>query len=131
MRRSIENRDIEFRATRGGALERYVKLPDGREYAHRCSADVFKKVAAYIDEHVDQGVTMTALADAIDAPYTQVNVALELLKERSMFTAQGRINYVEDGYRAGFYEHAMTEFYAIIEGCPPEYRPATGDSATT
>ncbi|MCC7409312.1 MAG: hypothetical protein IT442_14700 [Phycisphaeraceae bacterium] len=126
MRRSLENRDIEFRATPGGMLERYVKLPDGREYAHRCSEDVFKEVAAHIDEHLDQGVTMTALADVIDAPYTQVNVALELLKERGMFTTQGRINYVERGYRTAFYEHALTEFYAIIEGCPPEQR-AVGD----
>jgi hypothetical protein len=131
MRRSIENREIEFRATPGGALERYVKLPDGREYAHRCSEDVFKKVAAYIDEHVNEGVTMMTIADAIEAPYTQVNVALELLKERGMFLDQGRVNYVEGGYKAGFYEHALIEFYAIIEGCPPEYRPAEDGSPST
>jgi hypothetical protein len=29
MARSTENRDIEFRGTPGGALERTVRLPDG------------------------------------------------------------------------------------------------------
>jgi len=30
--------------------------------------------------------------------------------------------HVAPGYAGGFYEHAMTEFYAIIEGHPPEFR---------
>ena len=70
MARSIENRDIEFRGTPRGALERIVRLPDGREYAHRCSKKVFEDVAGYLDEHHDEGVKIQSVADAIDAPMT-------------------------------------------------------------
>ena len=124
MARSTENRDIEFRGTPGGALERTVRLPDGREYAHRCSKKVFEAVAGYLDEHLSEGVKIQSLADAIDAPMTQVNVALQLLSERSMLETHGRLGYVAPGYTEALYEHAMTEFYALIEGCPPEFREA-------
>jgi len=124
MARSTENRDIEFRGTPGGALERTVRLPDGREYAHRCSKKVFEAVAGYLDEHQGEGVKMQSVADAIDAPMTQVNVALQLLTERGMLETHGRLGYVAPGYAKALYEHAMTEFYALIEGCPPEFREA-------
>ena len=124
MARSIENRDIEFHGTPGGALERTVRLPDGREYAHRCSKKVFEAVAGYLDEHLSEGVKIQSLADAIDAPMTQVNVALQLLTERGLLETHGRLGYVAPGYRDAFYTHAMTEFYALIEGCPPEIRQA-------
>ena len=120
MRRRTEHRDIEFRGSPGGALERVVTLPDGRQYIHRCSEQVFRQVAAWLDEHRDL-VTMTSIADALDAPLTQVNVALELLKERGMLLpADGRRSHIPEGYRSAFFEHAMTEFYALIEGHPPE-----------
>ena len=128
MRRSIENRDIEFHGTRGGALERIVKLPDGREYAHRCSKQVFEAIAGYIDDHHTEGFKIQSLADAIDAPMTQVNVALQLLNERSMLETHGRLGYVSPGYADGFFEHAMIEFYALIEGQPPVIRePSDGE----
>ncbi|MBI1338064.1 MAG: hypothetical protein GC164_14045 [Phycisphaera sp.] len=122
MRRSLERREIEFRGTPGGALERVVKLTDGREYAHRCSKVVFEKVAAYLDEHPREGVKIQSLADALEEPMTQVNVALQLLTERGLLETHGRLGYVADGYATGFFEHAMTEFYALIEGFPPEFR---------
>ena len=125
MRRSTENRQIEYRGTPGGALERVVTLPDGREYAHRCSEEIFRQVATYLDDHVtasgSAGFTMTSVADALDAPLTQVNVALELLKERGIILTSGRCGYVDAGYRDGVFEHAMVEFYALIEGHPPEF----------
>jgi len=124
MARSTENRDIEFRGTPGGALERTVRLPDGREYAHRCSKKVFEAVAGYLDEHQGEGAKMQSVAAAIDAPMTQVNVALQLLTERGMLETHGRLGYVAPGYAKALYEHAMTEFYALIEGCPPEFREA-------
>lgn len=122
MRRSLENRDIEFRGTPGGALERVVKLSDGREYAHRCSKEVFEAVAGHIDEHQGDGVKMQSLADILDVPMTQVNVALQLLTERGLLETHGRLGYAAPGYAKAFYEHAMTEFCALIEGCPPEIR---------
>jgi len=119
MARSTENRDSEFRGTPGGALERTVRLPDGREYTHRCSRKVFEAVAGYLDEHQSEGVKMQSVADAIDAPMTQVNVALQLLTERGMLETHGRLGYVAPGYAKALYEHAMVEFWALIEGCPP------------
>ena len=124
MGRSIEKRDIEFRGTPGGSLERTVRLPDGREYAHRCSKEVFEAVAGYLDGHHGEGVKIQSIADALDVPMTQVNVALQLLTERGMLETHGRLGYVAPGYASAFHEHAMTEFWALIEGCPPEFRDA-------
>ncbi len=75
MTRRRDKRDIEFCGTPGGMLERIVRLPDGRQYAHHCSKQVFEAVAGYLDEHQRQGVKIQSLADAIDAPMTQVHVA--------------------------------------------------------
>jgi len=122
----MDKREIEFRGIRGGALERCVRLPDGREYSHRCSKQVFEAVAGYLDDHQDEGVKIQSLADTLEAPLTQVNVALQLLTERGMLerhSGSGRLGYVAPGYAHGFFEHAMVEFYALIEGCPPEFRP--------
>ena len=124
MGRSTEKRDIQFRGTPGGALERTVKLPDGREYAHRCSRRVFEAVAGHLAEHQSEGVKIRSLADALDAPNTQVNVALQLLTDRGLLETHGRLGYVAPGYAGAFYEHAMTEFCALIEGHPPEFHDA-------
>jgi hypothetical protein len=121
MRRSLEHRDIEFRGTPGGALERIVRLSDQREYTHRCSKEVFEAVAGHLDDHQRDGVKIQSLADALDAPMTQVNVALQLLTERGLLETHGRLGYVAPGYASAFFEHAMTEFYALIEGHPPEF----------
>ncbi len=83
MRRRTENRTIEFRGSPGGALECVVTLHDGWQYIHRCSEQILRQVAAWLDDHTEL-VTTTSIADAIDAPLTQVNVALELLKECGM-----------------------------------------------
>jgi len=122
MARSTEHRSIEFRGTPGGALEREVTFPDGRRYSHRCSQKVFEAVVAYIEDHQSEALKMQSLADAVDAPCTQVNVALQLLHERGLLVTSGRLGYVAEGYASAFGEHAMTEFYALIEGCPPEIR---------
>jgi len=124
MGRSTEKRDIEFRGTPGGVLERTVKLPDGRQYAHRCSKRVFEAAAGYLDDHQSEGVKIQSLADAINAPMTQVNVALQLLTDRGLLETHGRLGYVASGYASAFYEHAMIEFWALVEGCPPEFREA-------
>lgn len=122
MARPLDKRDVAFQGTPGGALQRVVKLPDGRTYAHRCSKQVFEAVAGHLDEHPREGVTIQALADTLDAPMTQVNVALQLLSERGLLESHDRLGYVAPGYASAFFEHAMTEFHALIEGHPPEFR---------
>ncbi|MCG8510068.1 MAG: hypothetical protein MI741_12645, partial [Rhodospirillales bacterium] len=89
---------------------------------HRCSKQVFEAVTGHIDEHQQRGFKLQSLADALEAPMTQVNVALQLLTEHGLLETHGRLGYVAPGYASGFFEHAMTEFYALIEGHPPQMR---------
>lgn len=117
MRHRIEQRQVEFRATPGGALERAVTLPDGRAYAHRCAPDVFEAVAGHLADHPGDAAQTQPVAEAVGAPMTQVNVALQLLAERGLLARDGR---VAPGYVDGFYEHALTEFYALIEAFKAE-----------
>lgn len=123
MRRNLEDRDIKWRVIEG-VLERRVTLPSGKSYRHRCSKDAFELVAFYLADHPNEGVTMNIIADALDLPFTQVNVAMELLKERSILETDGRKSYVGAGYRDAVHLDAMTEYYALAEGCPPQIRAA-------
>ena len=123
MRRNLDDREIDWRVV-DGVLERSVTLPNGRSYRHRCSKDAFELVAFYLEDHPNEGVTMNIIADALDLPYTQVNVAMELLKERCILETDGRKSYVGAGYRDAVHLHAMTEYHALAEGCPPQIRAA-------
>ena len=123
MRRNLEDRDIDWRVI-DGLLERSVTLHDGRSYSHRCTKAVFEQVARYIADPLAAGLTMDLIAQAINEPYTQVNVAFELLKERSILETDGRKSFVGAGYREALYEHAMTEYHALADGYPPQFRPA-------
>jgi hypothetical protein len=125
MRRNLDDRDIQWRVI-DGVLERAIRPLTGKPYRHRCSRKAFEEVAWYLAEHASQGVTMTLIAAALDLPYTQVNVAMELLKERGILRADGRRSYVEPGYREALYEHAMVEFLALEAGVPPALVPAAG-----
>lgn len=95
-----------------GRLVRTTILPDGRTYTHRCTRDVFENVAYAIAERAADGATLESIADAIDAPYTQVNVALEFLKERGCVVIRGRRTYPASTF---LYEDAMTEFLYLAE----------------
>jgi len=95
-----------------GVLVRQVTLPDGRTYTHRCTRQVFEEVAHHVDEQGSEGVTLDPLAEALDAPSTQVNVALEFLKERGCVVTRGRRNYPAS---SGVFEDAMIEFCYLAE----------------
>ena len=121
MRRHTERRHIEFHPSPGGALERIVTRPDGQRYTHRCSEAVFTDLARYLDDHVGQELTCQGVATEIGATYSNVQAGWDLLLERGMLVdANAKRKQVASGYRSAFFEHAMTEFYAIIEGHPPE-----------
>jgi hypothetical protein len=93
-------------------LVRTVTLPSGRTYTHRCTRDIFREVAYAIEERAGGGVTMEIVADAIDAPYTQVNVAMEFMKERGSVEVRHRRTYPASGF---LYEDAMIEFMYLAE----------------
>jgi len=93
-------------------LVRTVTATDGRSYVHRCSRDVYESVAHAMQSVGPDGATVDTLAVALDAPYTQVNVALEFLKERSCVQTRHRRNYPSSDI---VFEDAMIEFLALVE----------------
>ena len=101
-----DQRDVRFEVL-DRRLVRTVVLPDGRGYVHRCTRAVLEAVARVTEERAAEGVTLEPLAAALDAPATQVNVALEFLKERGCVVTRGRRNYPASDV---LYEDAMTEF---------------------
>ena len=101
-----DQRDVRFEVL-DGRLVRTVMLPGGRCYVHRCTREVFEAVAHAVEERGADGVTLDPLAAALDAPATQVNVALEFLKQRGCVVTRGRRNYPASNV---LFEDAMTEF---------------------
>jgi len=106
------SRDVRFEVL-DDRLVRTVRLADGREYVHRCTRRVYEEVARAIEEAGPAGVTLFPLAEAIDAPYTQVNVAFEFLKERGCVVTRLRRSYPASTF---LFEDAMIEYLALAEG---------------
>ena len=104
-------RDVNFDVV-DGVLERMVIFPDDRSYTHRCTRQVYEEVAHAIEEHARDGVTLDPLARALDLPFSQVNVALEFMKERGCVVTRCRRNYPASNC---LYEDAMIEFYYLAE----------------
>ena len=101
-----DQRDVRFEVL-DGRLVRTVVLPGGRGYVHRCTREVLEAVAHAVEQRAAEGVTLDPLAQALDAPATQVNVALEFLKERGCVVTRCRRNYPASDV---LFEDAMTEF---------------------
>ena len=91
-------------------LKRVVRLSDGGVYAHRCERTVYEAVAyQYEDGH---GHTLEEVARALDLPYTQVNVAMEFMKERGITVVKAkRRSYAASPF---VYEDAMLEYLALV-----------------
>jgi len=101
-----DQRDVRFEVL-DGRLVRTVVLPGGRCYVHRCTRETFEAVAHGVEDRAAEGVALDPLAEALDAPATQVNVALEFLKERGCVANRGRRNYPASNV---LFEDAMGEF---------------------
>jgi len=104
-------------------LEMKVAFPDApdRSYVHRCTRDTFREVAYTIEQHAAPGppgprggggVTLDELVSAMDAPFTQVNVALSFMKERGCVEVRYRRSYPASD---ALYEDAMIEFSYLAE----------------
>jgi hypothetical protein len=95
-------------------LEMRVAFPGDpdRNYIHRCTRDTFREVAFTIEENAAGGMTLEDLVVAMDAPYTQVNVALAFMKERGCVEVRHRRSYPASGQ---LYEDAMIEFMFLAE----------------
>ncbi len=109
-------RDETFRIDRNGMLVRSVAPRRGRAYEHRCTLDTLKAVGHRFDEH-GEGDTVETIAEAIDAPMTQVATALAFLLERGIVTVEHRQNYPAT---IDVYLDAMTEYHALREENPAD-----------
>jgi hypothetical protein len=111
----LKNRDVRF-VVQDGCLVRTVTsdAADGRAYSHRCELAVFETVAHAMDEVAPQGpgTTLTEIVRQEKLPYTQVNVALEFLKERSIVDVRHRRCYPAS---PAVHLDAMVEFHALRE----------------
>ena len=113
MKSNIRDRDVSFEAL-DGCLVRTVRGKDGRAYAHRCAQEVYRSVAHAVQETPPQGEGITAMqiARVEKLPFTQVNVALEFMKERGVVTVRGRRSY--PGSAIAF-EDAMIEYHTLAQ----------------
>tara|TARA_B100000609_G_scaffold167816_1_gene141167 strand:+ start:105 stop:449 length:345 start_codon:yes stop_codon:yes gene_type:complete len=113
MPRSKQQRVVTFRV-QDDYLEMLVtfKQQPERNYTHRCTRDVFREVAYAIEDHAAGGTTLEQIVDAIDAPYTQVNVALAFMKERGCVEIRHRRTFPASDI---VYEDAMIEFMHLAD----------------
>lgn len=95
-------------------LEMKVVFTDNtaRDYVHRCTRDIFREVAFTIEEKAAGGTTLEDLVAAMDAPFTQVNVALAFMKERGCVEVRMRRTFPAS---AALYEDAMVEFCYLVD----------------
>ena len=119
MASSIRDRDVRF-LVEDGYLVRTVTGGgrEGRSYTHRCAKAAFEQVAHAVEETPAQGAgtTLEVLARQEALPFTQVNVALEFLKERGIVDVRHRRCYPAT---TSVHLDAMVEFHALAEEPKP------------
>ena len=116
MRSSLKNRSVVF-FVQDGCLVRIVAEGGGddRTYTHRCTREVFEAVAHAIAETPRQGTgtSLMEIARQEKFPFTQVNVALEFLKERGLVDVCHRRCYPAT---RDVYLDAMVDYHALTDG---------------
>lgn len=114
MKTNIPGREVQFTVL-DDCLTCTVSGADGRSYTHRCARQTFETVAHAVDETPAQGegASFQAIARRENLPFTQVNVALEFLKERGIVVVRGRRSYPSS---ICAFEDAMAEFMFLAEG---------------
>jgi hypothetical protein len=97
-------------------LVRHVRLANGREYTHACTAAAFEQVVGHLDDHPDQAVTVQTLWRALRGlRFTQVHVALAFLAEYRLVVRAGKRTYPQAPH---LYEEAMEHFFFLAETRP-------------
>jgi hypothetical protein len=103
----------------GGVLACAV-VPDpgkgggGRPYIHRCPLSALEAVAHAIDEAPASGITQPEVKAATGLPWTQVDVALALLRERGCIERGYRRRYRPTG--GDTHLDALIEYHALRDG---------------
>ena len=119
MKTNFRQRDVRFEFADGFLVRTVTDAAPGpggtgKAYEHRCTRKVFETVAHAINETPadGDGTSLTDIARRENLPFTQVNVALEFLKERGVIEVRHRRCY--PGTTTAF-EDAMIEFLALGE----------------
>ena len=119
MKTNLKNRAVRF-FVQDGCLVRTVvsDAGDGRTYTHRCPKETFEAVAWAINNTPAEGDGTTLLLIALQErlPFSQVDVALQYLKERGLVDVRHRRCYPGT---TCVHLDAMVEFYALIEEPKP------------
>ena len=118
MKTNYRQRDVRFEVLDGCLVRTVVDTTPGsggaKAYQHRCTRKAFETIAHAIGETPGSGEG-TSLAEIVkreDLPFTQVNVALEFLKERGIVDVRGRRCYPA---AITTFEDAMTEFTYLAD----------------
>ena len=111
----FRHRDVRY-FVEDGDLVRTVTGAGGRSYTHRCSKAAFEKVAHAVEETPaeGEGTSLIGVVGREDLPFTQVNVALEFLKERGLVDVRHRRCYPATRHT---HLDSMVEFHALAEQC--------------
>ena len=114
MRPRLEDRNRRF-TVEDGCLIRTVVGGKNGGYTHRCCRKAFETVAHALGETpaAGKGTTLEEISQREDLAFTQVNVALEFLKERGIAAVRHRRCYPA---ASTTFEDAMVEFLALAEG---------------
>ena len=109
--------DETFAVEDGLLVRRVVPSATSRRaskpYVHTCTQQVYEEVAYAIDQLDGGTFTGESIREAIDAPFTQVMVAMAFLRERGCITTtHGRKNAAASTF---LYEDAMLEWHALRE----------------
>lgn len=105
-------REDDYSIDRAGSLVRSVVPRRGYPYQHRCTMDVYKRIAHVIDERGEPGFTVEDLIAWEDVPSSQAATVLAFLKERGCIVTEGKRNYPAG---KGVYEDAMVEYFALLD----------------
>lgn len=116
-------RIIEYSVQDGYLVRRVTPSASGRRpYLHRCSEATYRIVAHALSEVATEGegTGLERIAEQEDLPYSQVNVAMEFMKERGIIEVRRRHSYpaTEDVYL-----DAMIEFHALAAGVEDNAHP--------
>jgi len=108
-------RDEMFSVTEN-ILIRAVTPTRGTPYQHTCDKDVFESVAHAIEDLGAASFTYEEVRQTVQAPFTQVAVAVAFLKERGCIVPTVRRRHV--AAMSGFHADAMLEWHALRENAP-------------
>jgi hypothetical protein len=106
------NREFRFFVQDGYLVRTVAEAGDFPGYSHRCTKEVLETVAHAVGETPaeGEGTTLELISSKENLPFTQVNVALEFMKDRGIVDVRHRRCYPGT---ADPHLEALTEFHAL------------------